>query len=157
MAGTLSKKDGGSLRPQSSRGMFRPFGEDFSEFFNRFLAPEGGSWLAESMAASMDVAETDNSVEVKLDLPGVKPEDISVEVHNGVLMVRGERKDEEDEQDEKRNYHRVERRYGSFSRTVTLPSAVRDEEAVADFKDGVLTIVFPKVEEAKARRIKVKS
>lgn len=156
MAGTLTKKNGGGAHPMFRHGLMAPFQEEFGDLFSRFWGSDGGDWLTQSMAASMDVSETDNAVEVKLDLPGVQTEDIDVEAHAGVLTVRGERKSEEREEDEKRNFHRLERRYGSFARTVTLPTEVRDEEAVAEFKDGVLTIVLPKVEEAKARHIKVK-
>lgn len=157
MASTLVKKNGGVAHPMFRHGMLAPFQEEFGDLISRFWGSDGSDWLTRSMAASMDVSETDNAVEVKLDLPGVQPEDIDVRAHEGMLTVRGERKSEEREEDEKRNFHRLERRYGSFARTVTLPSAVRDEEAVAEFKDGVLTIVLPKVEDAKARHIKVKS
>ena len=104
----------------------------------------------------MDVSETDKAVEVRLDVPGINPADVDIQLSSGTLTVRGERKEEEEEKDKDRNYHRVERRCGSFSRTVTLPCSVREDEAAAEYKDGVLTITLPKSEEAKTRRIKVK-
>ena len=104
----------------------------------------------------MDVSETDKTVEVRLDLPGIKPEDVDIQLCAGTLTVRGERREEEEKKDKERNYHRVERRYGNFSRSVTLPCGVREDEAAAEYKDGVLTVTLPKSEESKTRRIKVK-
>jgi len=110
----------------------------------------------QGLAASMDVAETDSAVEVRLDLPGVKPDDIDIQVDGGVLTIRGERNEEASEEDKRRNYHRVERRYGSFARTLTLPCGVQEDEAAAEYKDGVLTVVLPKAAESQTKKIKVK-
>jgi HSP20 family protein len=104
---------------------------------------------------SMDLYQTDDAVVVKMGLPGVKPEDIQVSVTNGVLNIRGEVKEEKEEKE--KTYHLRERRYGSFSRAVTLPSNVNSEKADAQFENGVLTLTLPKAEESKAKTITVKT
>jgi HSP20 family protein len=104
---------------------------------------------------SMDLYQTDAAVVVKMGLPGVKPEDIQVSVDNGVLNIRGELKEEKEEKE--RMYHLRERRFGSFSRSVTLPSNVSAEKADAQFENGILTLTLPKAEEAKAKMITVRA
>jgi HSP20 family protein len=103
---------------------------------------------------TMDLYQTEESVVVKMGLPGVKPEDIQVSVTNGVLNIRGEVKEEKEEKE--KTYHLRERRYGSFSRSVTLPSNVSVDKSDAVFENGVLTLTLPKAEEAKAKTITVK-
>jgi HSP20 family protein len=160
MAGVLVRQEPRRIRPALPFGS-GPFGSlfplrgDLEEFFSRFWGDEGNGSLS-TLATSMDVAETEKSVEVRLDVPGVQAKDIDIQIDGGVLTIRGERSEKEEEEDKKRNYHRVERRYGSFARSVTLPCNVREDEAAADYKDGVLTIVLPKAEESQARKIKVK-
>lgn len=104
---------------------------------------------------SMDLYQTDAAVVVKMGLPGVKMEDIQVSVANGVLNIRGELKEEKEEKE--RMYHLRERRFGSFNRSVTLPSNVSAEKADAQFENGILTLTLPKAEEAKAKMITVKA
>lgn len=157
MSGTLAKKKSRHLGPVFRHGGLSPWREGFEDLLSRFWGDEEEAFFAGQMVASMDMAETDKTVEVRLDLPGVKPENVDIQLNAGTLTVRGERKEEEEEEDKERNYHRMERRYGSFSRSVTLPCLVREDEAAAAYKDGVLTITLPKSEEAKTRRIKVKS
>ena len=103
----------------------------------------------------LDMYETDDSVVVKAAIPGVKPEDIEVTVTGDLLSIKGEFKSETEDTDEKRNYHRQERRYGSFSRQVTLPSGVNADACEADFENGVLTLKLPKAEEAKVRKVQI--
>ncbi len=105
----------------------------------------------------MDMYETENEVVVKAAVPGVKPEDIEVTVTGDLLTVKGEFKSESEEKDEKRNWHRQERRYGSFSRQVTLPAGVNTDACQADFENGVLTLKLPKAEEAKVKRVQISS
>jgi HSP20 family protein len=104
---------------------------------------------------TMDLYQTEDSVVVKMGLPGVKPEDIQISVANGVLTVRGELKEEKEEK--QRTYHLRERRFGSFSRSVSLPSSVNSDKSEALFEDGILTLTLPKAEEAKAKTITVKA
>jgi HSP20 family protein len=108
----------------------------------------GGSW-----APAVDIYEKDGNIVLKAELPGVDPKDVDARVENNVLTLRGERKfDNEVKRD---NYHRVERAYGTFSRSFTLPNIVDTSNIKADFKDGVLHMVLPKKEEAKQRQIQI--
>jgi HSP20 family protein len=123
---------------------------DLDEVMERMFRSDDG-WVIGRHVPSLDLSETENTIEVKLDLPGVDPDEIDIQVNRNLLTVRGERKEEE----KGRTYYRVERRTGGFSRSVTLPSEVNEDEVAAEFKDGVLTITLPKAETAKARKIKV--
>ncbi|HUI75451.1 MAG TPA: Hsp20/alpha crystallin family protein [Candidatus Acidoferrum sp.] len=104
-------------------------------------------------APSVDIYETENALTVKADLPEVKPEDLDIRVENNILTIRGERKFEK-KVDEK-NYLRVERSYGSFSRSFSLANTVNADAIKADYQNGVLTLTIPKREEAKPKQIKV--
>ena len=108
----------------------------------------GGSW-----APAVDIYEQNGSLVLKAELAGVDPKDVDVRVENNVLTLHGERKlDSEVKRD---NYHRVERSYGSFSRSFSLPSVVDTEKIKAEYKDGVLRLVLPKKEEAKPKQIEI--
>jgi len=102
---------------------------------------------------SVDIFENDNEVIIKAELPGMNPNDMEVRLENNVLMLKGERRFEKEAKEE--NYHRVEREYGSFSRSFTLPTAVDGEKVTAEYKDGVLKVVLPKKEETKPKPIKI--
>jgi HSP20 family protein len=103
---------------------------------------------------SVDISEDDKEWLVKADLPEVKKEDVKVTVENGVLTVTGERKFEKEEKDKK--YHRIERSYGNFLRSFTLPEGADGGKINADFKDGVLKVHLPKNGKAKAKAVEVK-
>ena len=108
----------------------------------------GGAW-----APPVDIYEKDGNIVVKAELPGVDPKDVDVRVENNLLTLRGERKfDTEVQRD---SYHRVERSYGSFSRSFTLPNVVDTEKIKADYKEGMLKLVLPKKEEAKPKQISI--
>lgn len=128
----------------------------FEDFFDQYLQGNGGG-LTEMMQASMDVAETDQAFEVKLDLPGVSADDVEIQIDNNTLTVRGRREESTDEMDEEKQFHRIERYSGSFARSVVLPNSINEDETAAEFKDGVLKIVIPKSPEAKPRKIKISS
>ena len=106
-------------------------------------------------APAMDVTETEEAYLVEADVPGLKKEDIKIEVLDNVLTIKGERKTE-DEKEEK-GYHRVERHYGSFHRTIEVPGGFVEDKITANFKDGVLKVTLPKREEAKAKVIEVRA
>ena len=105
-------------------------------------------------APSVDIIEDDKEWLVKADLPEVKKEDVKVTVENGVLTITGERKFEKEEKDKK--YHRIERSYGNFLRSFTLPDAADGSKVNAEFKDGVLKVHLPKSEKAKPKAVEVK-
>ena len=121
----------------------------FSETFDR--SAEEGSLTP--WAPDVDIHETEHELVVKADLPGVKPEELDIRVENNILTIRGERKFEKKVNED--NYLRVERSYGSFSRSFSLANSVNTEAIRADYKDGVLTLSIPKREEAKPKQIKV--
>lgn len=107
-----------------------------------------GSWIP-----AVDIYETNEAIVLNAELPGVAPQDISVEVKDNTLTLKGEKKFAKEVKEE--NYHRVERSYGTFQRAFTLPGTVAQDKVKAQFKDGVLKITLPKVEEAKPKQIKV--
>jgi len=102
---------------------------------------------------AVDIYEKNDAVVVKAELPGVERDQISVEVKDGVLTLRGERKFERDVKEE--SYHRVERAYGSFLRSFSLPVSVDQDKVKATFRDGVLEVELPKKEQAKPKQVKV--
>src|SRR3984893_10107563 len=107
-----------------------------------------GSW-----SPNVDIYENKDQIVLEAELPGMKREDFDLSVENNVITLRGERHFEK--KDEADNYHRVERSYGSFTRSFTLPQAVSGEGVKAEYRDGVLRVTLPKREETKARRIEV--
>jgi HSP20 family protein len=137
---------------------FREFAEfpaEINRLFGRplfpsaWLAPKnGGQWLPE-----VDITEEKDRILVRADLPGMKQEEISVEVSDGVLTIKGERKRETESKEGKT--YRVERSYGSFLRSFTLPAGVDAAKVNAAYKNGVLEVTLPKLAEAKAKQIKV--
>ena len=131
--------------------------EAMDRLFEESVVRPRAGWLAPLGAESLavDMYETDDEVVVKTAVPGVKSEDIDVSITGDVLTIKGETKSEE--KVEKANYIRQERRYGAFSRSVTLPTSIVAEDAKADFENGVLTLTLPKAEEAKPKTIKVKT
>jgi HSP20 family protein len=108
-----------------------------------------GSW-----SPSVDIYENKDQIVLEAELPGMKREDFDLSVENNVITLRGERHFEKKEDTD--NYHRVERAYGSFTRSFTLPNTVTGEGASADYRNGVLRVTLPKREETKARRIEIK-
>jgi len=129
----------------------------FQREMNRLLDTFFGAevpWGEGQWSPRMDVSETESDVVVKAEVPGLDRGDIDVSLCGDILTVSGEKKDERTE--EKGDYRLLERRYGSFKRSITLPAGVDPEKVQADFKKGVLTITLPKTEETRARKIKVK-
>jgi len=130
---------------------------DVDDLFSRFFdtSDSGGGGQESAFVPSVDVKETEGAYEVCAEVPGLKPEDIKVEYHDGVLTLSGEKKQEIDE--EQGSWHVIERRYGSFSRGVRLPAKVDVNKLEASHKDGVLTVSLPKSAESAAKTIEVKA
>ncbi|MEO0137183.1 MAG: Hsp20/alpha crystallin family protein [candidate division WOR-3 bacterium] len=120
----------------------------YDSLVRRFFNPEMRTWMP-----AIDIAENDGNIEVRAEIPGVNKEDLKVTVEGDVLSISGERKKESETKDKK--YHRIERYYGKFCRTINLPYAVEAEKVKATYKDGVLTITLPKPETAKTKEIEV--
>jgi HSP20 family protein len=117
--------------------------------FSRFFAePNSRPWTP-----AVDILETENELVAKMDIPEVELKDVDIRLENHTLTVKGERKFEN--LPDSKAYHRIERSYGTFARTFTLPDTVDTENVRADYKNGVLSIVLPKKEVAKPRTIKV--
>jgi HSP20 family protein len=124
-------------------------------FDDSLIRPD--AWLVPASFADLavDVYETKDDVVVKAALAGVKPEDAEITITGNTLQIRGESKEENEVKEE--NYIRKERRYGSFSRTVTLPEGLKNDKAEATFEHGMLTLRIPKSEESKPKTIKVRA
>ena len=122
---------------------------------NRMFSRLGDGETAErqSWTPSVDVIETDDEIKLKAELAGMKPEDIKIEVQDNVLTVSGERHFEEEVKEDR--YYRIERRYGSFSRSIALPQTADEGKIEANYDNGVLEVVVPKAEVAKPKKISV--
>ncbi|APG43014.1 MAG: Hsp20/alpha crystallin family protein [Syntrophotalea acetylenica] len=130
----------------------------FGDFFNRPSFPP--VWMPrmrlpsmQPVTPSIDIYEETDAVVVKAELPGIAKEDVEVNVSENLLTISGEKKAEE--KVERKDYHRIERSYGSFSRSIRLPAETLADQAKASFKDGVLEIRIPKTEEAKQKKRKI--
>ena len=137
---------------------FREFStlqDRMNRLFRESYGPEGRdeSLTTSQFAPPVDVYEDEHNVVLKVEVPGIDEKDVDVRVENNVLTVHGERKFEKEEKEE--NFRRIERQYGSFTRTFTLPSTVDAERIQADYDKGILKIVLPKKAEAKPKQIKV--
>ncbi len=134
--------------------------EEFSDRFNRFFGGrtrangERESLVVTDWMPAVDIQEMETEYLVKAELPEVKREDVKVTVENGVLTIGGERKQEKEEKGKK--FHRVERSYGTFLRTFTVPLDAEENKVAADFKDGILRVHLPKTEKPRPKAIEVK-
>jgi HSP20 family protein len=126
----------------------------FDDRFDRIIERAFGRDRQAPWMPAMDVYETDEKVVVTVELPGIKAEDVEVSVEDATLTVSGTREFTSEVTEE--SYHRIERRYGSFSRAVSLPPQVDTGKVEARFEDGVLAVEVPKVEKAKPKRIQIK-
>jgi HSP20 family protein len=117
------------------------------------FAPRVLTWEPAELGFALDVYETDDALVVRGALPGVRPEEVDISVTGDVLTIKGETKSEEETKDG--NYHRRELRYGSFARSIPLPTRVNHDKAEATFENGVLTVTLPKAEEVKPKSIKI--
>src|SRR5262250_2348661 len=159
----MANKSGAGLAPTSgSRELagfdpFRQFEERFRRFFEGlepFRNTGEENWSLATWAPACDIYENDNEIVVKAELPEVKREDVRVSIENNVLTIHGERKFSEETK--KENYHRVERNYGEFTRSFTLPGFVDTNKINAEFKDGILRVTLGKREEAKPKNVEIK-
>jgi len=127
--------------------------DQVNRLFNESFRTHGEESALTTWAPAVDIYETPNELVVKADLPDVSEKDIDIRVENNLLTIRGERKVEKSVSEE--NFLRVERTYGAFSRSFSLPNTVNSEAIGADYKNGVLTVTLPKREESKPRQVKV--
>ena len=152
MFGSLVPCQGRLPRLRQSGGL-DSLREEMDAMLSRFFADEGNGWIKQQLP-SLDLSETDAAVEVHLDVPGFDAQDIEIQSVGEMLMIQG--KQQEEKEEEGKTYHRVERRRGSFSRSVLLPCRVDEDKVDAKYRVGVLTITLPKSKQTKGRKIPVK-
>jgi HSP20 family protein len=140
-----------------------PFGDiekvrsEMDRLMDTFLfgVPQRGDfWEEAERLPAVDVAETKNEIVVKVEIPGMDPKEFDISLSEGTLTIKGEKKQDRAEKEE--NYHLVERRYGTFTRSILLPHEVQSGKISAAYTDGILKITLPKSEEAKEKEIKIK-
>ena len=157
----MAKKDNALVR-REEMGTISPFAEMeryFDEMFRNPFALLNSPLMtrtgagAQVLSPSVDIYEEDGKVVVKAEVPGVDRDDLDVTITDDTLTISGEKKQES--KVEKKNYHRVERRYGSFRRSFRLPEGVNGNKAKASFKDGVLEIRIPRAKESKQKKIEI--
>ncbi|MGQ0635987.1 MAG: Hsp20/alpha crystallin family protein [Planctomycetaceae bacterium] len=147
-----------TLSHRGPRQLLRPFHalrEEFDQMLKGMPFDWESKWLTSEFSPACDLSETADAYQVRLDVPGIKPDDISVTVTGDSVRISGERKEEKEEKD--KTFHRVERRCGSFCEAMRLPGAVNEEKVLAEFHDGVLTVTLPKSEATRTRTVKVKT
>jgi len=127
----------------------------FTRAFGRERPGQQGEAVQQRLwAPALDISERKDAYVVTVEVPGVKPEELDITLEDGLLTIQGERRFTQESSDQQ--FHRVERRYGSFRRSITLPSQVRADRIEASFDNGVLEVVVPKAEEAKPKKITVR-
>ncbi len=139
--------------PSDFFGIQREINRVFDNFF-RGGAQADENFMTSYWTPAVDIAEQENEYVVKMELPGVNKEDVKISLESNILTIKGEKKQEKEEKN--RNVHRLERSYGSFQRSFTLPTTVKSDKIEATFKDGVLSISLPKAEEARPKQIEVR-
>ncbi len=127
--------------------------EEMNRLWDRFFGEREEELFIGEKFPSVDVSESEDKIVVTAEVPGMKPEEIDVSLSDGILTIKGERKQEKEEKD--KNYHLVEIKYGQFSRSIRLPAEVKEDKVSAEYKNGILKITLPKTEEAKKKEIKI--
>ena len=140
-------------RPFELGTLQREMNDLFDRFFGpgeeQLMSPSEGSWLP-----AVNVSESAANIVLQAEVPGLDPKDIDISVRGDMLTLKGEKKQEKEEKSEQ--WHRVERSYGTFTRSFRLPAPVVADKVAADYKNGVLRVTLPKSEQSKTREIKVK-
>ncbi len=142
------------ILPISARRELESLRREMDRLWENFFGERGGLEPVEGWMPALDVTETKDNLIVKAELPGIDPKDVEISLSGNILTIKGEKKQEKEEKDE--NYHLVERRYGSFVRSIRLPVEVQEDKIEASYKNGVLKVVLPKSEKAKRKEIKIK-
>ena len=144
------------FKPYTDMGILR---NSMDRFMDRFLTDftrpvEGEDFTGQTFTPAVDIKETPQEFLVTAEVPGIRKEDIHIEVADNLLTLKGERKFEQEEKNE--SYHRVERSFGAFSRSFTLPTLVKTDAIEARFHDGLLSVRIPKAEEKVPKKIEIK-
>lgn len=138
----------------SARDPFSAMREEMNDLISRIWGGQEGKLGGLSMNPALDVAENEDGYEIHVDVPGVEAKDFDIQVHGNTVTVSGKR--EEKQEENNKRFHRIERKSGSFSRSISLPTDINEDAVVADYNDGVLSIRLPKTEKSKARKIDVR-
>lgn len=154
MSSTLPSRASNRLSTWFNRDPFASFRDEVNDLIGRLAVEFDTGDAMEARMPSMDLSETDKQIEVKMDVPGMKADEINVEVQGNTLVISGEHREEKEEKG--KTFHRMERRCGSIRRMVTLPCAVDEGNISAECNNGVLTVTLPKAETAQKRKIPVK-
>ena len=128
--------------------------QEMEDLVRRFVGEGGDGWLTDRVPLEVDLSETNNEIDLSVDLPGVNPKEIDLRLAGGTLAISGKR--ELPSEEEGRTFHRIERRRGGFSRSITIPCPVDEDKVKAEYRDGVLIVTLAKTEESIGRKIKVK-
>ncbi|MHC4184095.1 MAG: Hsp20/alpha crystallin family protein [Planctomycetota bacterium] len=132
--------------------MFSSFQEEVNKMLDNFF--RRGNGFDMGWSPNIDITENDDNITVKAEIPGIDPKDIDISIAGETLTIKGEKKEEKENKG--KHYHRVERSYGSFTRTIDLPTSVITDKVKAEDHHGVLEITLPKMEKSKAKKITVK-
>ena len=143
-----------SLEPAN---MFASLRRDVDRLFDEAWSGPPGTWRTRGWLPPVDINETENEIEVQVEVPGMRGDDIDVTVENGILTISGEKRYERQEGSEEKGNLMLERQYGRFTRSFTLPAQVDAENVTAECADGILTITLPKRSDARPKRISVNS
>lgn len=153
MTTDLSTRVSRALRPWFGRDPFTNLQQEMDALLSRFETGWNGDSTLAVVSPSVDLSETDGSLQIRMDVPGIKAEEINIVVSANTIRISGEHNEEKEEKG--KTFHRLERRSGSFTRALTLPAAVKEDKVSAECADGVLTITLPKTEVAKTQTVKV--
>lgn len=153
MTTDLSTRVSRALRPWFGRDPFTNLQQEMDALLSRFETGWNGDSTLAGVSPSVDLSESDDSLQIRMDVPGIKAEEINIEVSGNTIRISGEHKEEKEEKG--KTFHRLERKSGSFTRALTLPAGVKEDKVSAECKDGVLTITLPKTEVAKTQTVKV--
>lgn len=150
------------MKPVRRRDAMEPlqkFKDEFENMFDRFFKEpflsDKSILSKDSFTPACNIKEEKDAYMIEVDLPGVEPEDIDIEIDNNYISIKGERKSKVETEDEEKQMHVVESSYGSYHRAFTLPDNVKSDAITADYKNGVLSISIPKTEDGQARRIPI--
>lgn len=132
--------------------LFTSFQEEMDNMLDNFFGRE--SYFGMGWSPNIDIAENEEVIIIKAEIPGIDPKDIDISIVGDTLTIKGEKKEEKEHKG--KHYHRVERSYGSFTRAIDLPAPVMTDKIKAEDHNGVLEITLPKMEKTKAKRITVK-
>jgi HSP20 family protein len=152
MATANISRSGSGNMPVQVTDPFTALRQEMNDWISNVWGGNGGA--STSYAPALDVSEKENNFELRVDIPGMDPKDLDIQVRGNTVTITGQRKDEREEKG--KTWHRVERRTGSFSRTITLPCEIDEKEVAAEYTNGVLSVTLPKSEQARPRKINIK-